>query len=278
MIDNPWRVPAYLPYLQPPLTPEAIADVERSLGVKLPDAYLACLAVQNGGYVRLAFPDRDIPHRMIWGIGPHFPHLGDYCEALDPENREDDLWVPAHSERLVPFDGDGHWHLCLDYRDGSDPAVCFVDTEAERERRVADSFAAYLRSLAADDDTTQLGIRSVASLDEVAQRLEPFMQAAFDPANAADSGYPVRRCRLPSGNGASWVWLSPNRVARGFVRPTDPRYAELKDALPGQALRLPEHPDVVVTVGCTPDVEAALAGWCASAGLDVVVLGAGSRR
>jgi hypothetical protein len=31
-------------------------------------------------------------------------------------------------------------------------------------------------------------------------------------------------------------------VPRGFVRPEDPRYAELKDVMPGRAPRFPELP------------------------------------
>lgn len=53
-----WRVPVYLPYLQPDLTDERVAEAERSLGVKLPEANLALLRVQNGGYLRRSVHER----------------------------------------------------------------------------------------------------------------------------------------------------------------------------------------------------------------------------
>jgi hypothetical protein len=47
------------------------------------------------------------------------------------------------------------------------------------------------------------------------------------------------------------VWLSPNTVPRGFVRAEDPRYAELKDKLPGVADRFPELAAGSWLLGCT---------------------------
>jgi hypothetical protein len=70
-----WAVPAYLSYLQPPLTPEVVAAAETTLGVRLPAAYLSLLQDRNGGYVRRVCPDS--PHQMIWGVGPHFPTITD---------------------------------------------------------------------------------------------------------------------------------------------------------------------------------------------------------
>ena len=269
---NPWRVPAYLPFLQPPLTPSVVAELEMARDIAFPAALLACLEQQNGGYLRLVLEGEDIPHDMIWGIGPHFPNLGDYHQALDPdlrdENAEDGVWMPEDYGRLVPFDGDGHWYLCLDYRAGPDPAVSYVDVEVGSERHVADSFENYLAMLKPDHGTSFLGLRGVASVDEVARRLQAFVPAEFGPANADGNGYPVRRCGLPSDGGTEWIWLSPNRVPRGFVRASDRRYLELKDSLPGEALRLPHHPDVVVLVGCTESVRNRLIDWCERAGMD----------
>jgi hypothetical protein len=269
---NPWRVPAYLPYLQPPLASSAVAELEIARGITLPAALLACLEQQNGGYIRLVLEGEGIPHHMIWGIGPHFPNLGDYHEALDPdlwdENAEDGVWMPRDSGRLVPFDGDGHWYLCLDYRTGPDPAVSYVDVEVGSDRRVADSFDDYLAMLKPDHGANCLGLRDVTSVDEVARRLQAFVTAEFGSANADGNGYPVRRCGLPSnGGGAEWIWLSPNRVPRGFVRASDSRYSELKDLLPGEALRFPDYPDVVVVVGCTESVRNRLIEWCERAGM-----------
>ena len=51
-----WQVPAYLPYLQPPLTDAAVAAAEAAIGYKLPPDYLNLLRKQNGGYIRYSLP------------------------------------------------------------------------------------------------------------------------------------------------------------------------------------------------------------------------------
>jgi hypothetical protein len=71
--DTIWRVPAYLPYMQPPLTDEAIAAAEQGIGCALPVEYLNLLRQQNGGYIRYELPE--MVHHLIAGIGPHYPWL-----------------------------------------------------------------------------------------------------------------------------------------------------------------------------------------------------------
>lgn len=273
MTQDLWRVPAHLPYLQPALTQEAVAQVEEHFGVRLPSAYLTILRQQNGGYVRRQLRDPQIPHSMIWGIGPHFPNIAGYCEPLDPETAElDDVWVPADSSRLVPFDGDGHWYLCLDYRGGaSEPGVSFIDIESQDDRLVADSFEAFLGLLKTDYSGINLGITNVTSVEEAIARLEPVVPCRFERPTSDGTGYPVHRCCLAHVSKSTWLWLSPNSVPRGNVAPHDKRYAELKDLLPGQSLRWSEAPQVVVTAGCTSDALALLAESCEKAGLVTIV-------
>jgi hypothetical protein len=139
-----WAVPAYLSYLQPPLTPEVVAAAETTLGVRLPAAYLSLLQDRNGGYVRRVCPDS--PHQMIWGVGPHFPTITDQPWRAVDDADADGIWLPAKPALLVAFDGDGHWCLCLDYRDDAasrDPCVSLIDLEAAEDRRVVDSFAGF---------------------------------------------------------------------------------------------------------------------------------------
>ena len=126
--DNIWRVPAYLPYLQPPLTNDAVANAEEIIGYSLPEELLALLWKQNGGYIRLSLPE--MVHDSIAGIGPHFPSLinFDWDEVQE--------YVSFQLQGLVPFDGDGHWHLCMDYRaDSERPSVAYVDVECDSERQ-----------------------------------------------------------------------------------------------------------------------------------------------
>lgn len=68
-----WRVPAYLPYLQPPLADEVVALAEKEIGYKLPEEYLNLLRKQNGGYIRFSLPEK--VHDTIAGIGPYYPSL-----------------------------------------------------------------------------------------------------------------------------------------------------------------------------------------------------------
>ncbi|SIM26205.1 SMI1 / KNR4 family [Mycobacteroides abscessus subsp. abscessus] len=152
-----WRAP-YEDYVQSPLTDELLEAAERKLGVRLPAAYVSLLGVQNGGYLRVGFPeDRNynVTHSVIRGIGTKYPRLTKDAWWHDEEDFEP---VPAGAEWLIPFDGDGHWDLCLDYRQSSsdatglrtDPAVVVIDTEEldpNIESFVAESFGAYLAQL-----------------------------------------------------------------------------------------------------------------------------------
>ena len=42
---------------------------------------------------------------------------------------------------LVPFSGDGHWYLCLDYRASEQPAVAYIDVECDEQSIIAQDFA-----------------------------------------------------------------------------------------------------------------------------------------
>ena len=232
--DTIWRVPAYLPYLQPPLTARAIASAEREIGYRLPVEYLGLLRKQNGGYIRYSLPDS--PHDSIAGIGPHFPSLTQF----DWDECQDHVSFPLRG--LVPFDGDGHWHLCLDYRkDPATPAVTYVDVECDDQSRIAESFADYLAMLRVKAGDEYV-LEAVFDIEAVKSRLSAALKITFDPPDSWAHGYPTHRGRLGSKNSPEWIWISPNRVPRGFVRPDDRRYDKLKDLMPGDAARYPELP------------------------------------
>ncbi len=263
MHSTVWRVPAYLPYLQPPLQADTVLAAEEQLGVTLPHSYLNLLQQQNGGYLHSTLSDSDVPHSMIWGIGPHFPSITDYHEQLDPETAETGAWVPPNSERLVPFDGDGHWYLCLDYRSKTVPCVSYVDLELEQDRQVAASFDAFLQSLRPDKPKSCLGVIQELPLDDLGKALGESLGVVFDDQGDQSQGYRTIRAAMGTKAAPAWVWITPNLVPRGFVRRSDRRYAELADALPGAGLRAPEFPSVTYFVECTdglaPQVHAALA-------------------
>ena len=52
--------------VQAPLTDAMVARAEETLGVTLPDAYLALLRIQNGGYTTDAFQAHPAPEPTSW--------------------------------------------------------------------------------------------------------------------------------------------------------------------------------------------------------------------
>lgn len=264
-----WSLPAFLPALQPDLTDDAIADIETRFGIVLPAALIAVLREQNGGYLRCTLADSG--NRMIWGIGPRAQSIGDnyWWRLLDEPEAwyPADGWLPEEPRRLVPFDSDGHWYLCLDYRDGGEPHITCFDLDEQAEQSVAADMAAYLAMLRVHDET-KLGLITDLSLDDCASRFDEIFARPSEPREPDDlHGYPFFRWFLEDG----WIQLEPNRVARGFVsRQDEATYQALKDRLPGTALRFPQRPNAALIVHCGNERTAALAeAALGHAGFDV---------
>jgi hypothetical protein len=254
-----WQVPAYLPYLQPPLTDAAVTSAEERIGYKLPTEYLDALRKQNGGYIRYSLPK--MVHDTICGIGPHFPSLTEF----DWEEVQDE--VSFKLQGLVPFDGDGHWHLCFDYRRNSKaPTITYVDIECDRQSPVADSFANYLAKLQVDVGEERV-IQGVPGIEDVVSGLSAALGIEFEPPDADAYGYVTYRASLGTEDDPQWLWISPNTVPRGFVRRDDVRFAELKDLMPGNALRFPEAPGQACILSATDAVRAKIIEACSRTGM-----------
>jgi len=262
-----WRVPAYLPYVQPALTDAAIEDAERQLRFRLPDAYVAALREQNGGYLRYGTPG--ISNEMLWGIGPRWPSIMKGSLAVDEGGWG---WLPDGAAALIPFDGDGHWYLCFDARDRPEaPAVTYVDVECRYTRLVAATFIEYVASMDPGDRTV-IGVATTLDLAEAARRLATALRAkAVDQGDDAH-GYPTYFVRAKKKGREVLSWVSPNQVARGFVRPSHREYVALVGSLPGTALRWPEHPDCTVIVQTTCLDVGELLDACERAGLPARLL------
>ncbi|WP_280835717.1 SMI1/KNR4 family protein [Mycolicibacterium frederiksbergense] len=156
-------MPPYESYVQASLTDGLIDATEQQLGVRLPESLVALLHYQNGGYLHVGFPgglDYNTTHDIIRGIGPKYPCLDKGAWWHDDEDFEP---RPVGAEWLIPFDGDGHWDLCLDYRRSptdpaglrTHPAVVVIDTEEIEpniESFVATSFDDYLGQLVPSAD------------------------------------------------------------------------------------------------------------------------------
>lgn len=89
-----WQVPAFLDYVQPSLTDEAVALAEEQLGVTLPSPYLKLLRQQNGGYLRAASGISS----QLNGIGPRFPSITRDEAWWRPRNADTGAWHPP-----IPF-------------------------------------------------------------------------------------------------------------------------------------------------------------------------------
>lgn len=156
-----WRTPPALSRTQSPLTDELLEAAERELGVRLPESLIQLLRCQNGGVLRVGFPDErnyNTTHHLIRGIGPGSDRIEKaawWHEDPDFPSR------PVGAEWVIPYDGDGHWDLCLDYRrsptDPSglriDPAIVVIDSECDPQTFVAESFDDYLSQLVPVDDS-----------------------------------------------------------------------------------------------------------------------------
>ena len=253
--DTIWEVPAYLPYLQPPLTEDAVATAESKIGYKLPIEYLDLLRKQNGGYIRFSLPE--LVHRAIAGIGPYYPTLTEF----DWDECQEYVSFPLLG--LIPFDGDGHWHLCLDYRhDALTPSITFADVECDEETHIADSFAHYLTMLQIDIDG-QFVLEGVSDIEKVIAEFSSSLQIVFDPPDVWAHGYPTYRANLAKTDAPEWLWISPNTVPRGFVRPDHPRFTDLKDLVPGLAPRFPELPSRSFIVSTTIGARSRVIDACA---------------
>ena len=261
--DTIWEVPAYLPCLQPPLTDEAVANAEEQIRHTLPAAYLALLKKQNGGYIRFSLPNMTQTHRMIAGIGPNFPSLTPLDDLQE--------YVSFPLQGLVEFDGDGHWYLCLDYRENSGiPSVTYANIEGDyRESRVAESFADYLSMLQIDIGDDEYVLEAVSDIEAVKAELSASIGISFEPPSDWAFGYLQHGARLGTETNPKWVWISPNDVPRGFVRANEPKYMELKDLMPGYAARFTELPPNSYILSTPEDVRPRAIKACTRSGLIV---------
>lgn len=220
-----WKRPAYLPYVQPPLTDELVRQAETQFGHPLPPLFLDILRVQNGGPIRFSVPDS--VGRVIAGIGPSYPSITDY-DLCDHQE-----YVDYSLEGLVPFDGDGHWYHCLDYRYNSEePAVSYIDVECNSQNRIADSFSDFLQLMELKLDN-ELVLQNVCDFDDAQRQLLAIFGSKFEH-EISNIGVPNATLKT----GTKWnecFWISPNKVAESYSG-DDPRSFEFK----GDALLFPE--------------------------------------
>ncbi|QEC75685.1 SMI1/KNR4 family protein [Mucilaginibacter ginsenosidivorax] len=241
-----WEAPIYLPYLQPTLTDEMVKEAENLIGFRLPYEYVNLLKIQNGGYIRYTL--KNTPHSVIAGIGLNYPSITDF-EWF----RSYDDYMSFSLEGLFPFDGDGHWNLCLDYRKNNlEPEITYIDTESDFEELIASNFSCYLNMLEIEVEDEYI-IQLALSIEYTITQISNITNIKFEEPDYFAHGYAVYRGMF---NG-SWVWVSPNKVPRGFIRETEDRYEELKTQMEGTALRFPEVPENSVIINISDETQGA---------------------
>lgn len=242
-IKTIWQVPKYLPYVQPALTDEIITNAEKKIGYKLPKEYTDILNIQNGGYIRFSLPE--LPNEQIYGIGPFFPSL------TDIDWTDYDGAVSFEFNGLVPFDGDGHWYICLDYRQNKvHPEITFIDTESDYEKPIAKSFQEYLRLLEINAGE-EFVIETDYSIEKMVEMISSIAAIQFEEPDSFAHGYSIYRSQYNE----SWVWISPNKVPAGFIRETDDRYEELKSLMLPTSVRYPEIASDYLFISVSDDLQ-----------------------
>lgn len=242
-IKTLWQVPKYLPYVQPNLTDDIIFNAEKKIGYKLPKEYVDILKIQNGGYIRFRLPE--VPNEQIYGIGPFFPSLTDF-DWTDYEGA-----VGFELNGLVPFDGDGHWYLCLDYRqNNTQPEITFIDTESDYEKPIAKTFQEYLKLLEIDT-ADEFVIETDFTIEDLVKKISSIADIKFEEPDSFAHGYPIHRSKYKE----SWVLVSSNKVPDGFIREGDDRYEELKSLMLPTSLRYPEIPGDYLFINVSDDLQ-----------------------
>ncbi|MFD4641961.1 SMI1/KNR4 family protein [Lentzea sp. NPDC058436] len=137
--------------VQAPLTDEAVREAEALLGVRLPEALLELLRVQNGGTVvdelsahptteRTSWAPDHVPFDSLLGIGTAEGTLS----LLDTPYLVEEWGLPSP---VVLLTGDGHTWIALDYREGGEPSVVWLDADNESELPLAPDFTTFLNGL-----------------------------------------------------------------------------------------------------------------------------------
>ena len=170
-------------------TDEEISSTEDLLNRKLPTAYVELLREQNGGRLLYdAFPTASptarskhhVPVDQLYGVGGG---------GLDDALYLVDEW--GMDPRLVPFCGDGHTWICLEYSTDEEPLVVWIDNESEPHRVVLSrSFAEFIKGLIRGDHRYIFGIATIGkSREEVVGTLSRALDVILVPSfTAALSG------------------------------------------------------------------------------------------
>jgi cell wall assembly regulator SMI1 len=149
-------------YVDSPPTNDEIAAVERTLGYKLPEAYIELTRYQNGGIPRntnhrtsqaTSWAEDHIAITGIYSIG-HRKHYS-LCGPMNSHFWIDQWGYPPIGIYFADCPSAGHDMICLDYRScgqAGEPQVVHIAQEFDYKiTLVAQNFESFIRGLENDD-------------------------------------------------------------------------------------------------------------------------------
>lgn len=135
----------------PILDAELIAYAEKVLNVRLPTLLIDLLKIKNGGSTR----DFALPTIRKTCLGDSYLRIDELYGIVDDHlSSKTNLMQSAYlikewglPDKQVLLLGDGHWWITLDYRNGAEPTVNWIDVENEQDFLIAPTFNAFVNSL-----------------------------------------------------------------------------------------------------------------------------------
>jgi cell wall assembly regulator SMI1 len=126
-----------------PLADEELRKIERTLQVELPDDFRRCFQRFHGARPSIDSFNVSSPDGRTWGSG--------FAMLLNADSSSSDSVVVTYNDmeevgepRIVPFGTDGGGdHVCLDFRSGGVPPVCYYSHEDGEFYPLAASFAEF---------------------------------------------------------------------------------------------------------------------------------------
>ena len=150
-------------YIEPPPTAEVIRQVEKELGYKLPESYIALMQVQNGGFSKKsAFPtstptswaEDHIAIESFLSIGRD--KMYSLCGRMGSRFMIEEWGYPDIGIAICDCPSAGHDMVFLDYREcgpQGEPKVVHIDQEDDYYiTPLADSFEAFIRGLVDEEE------------------------------------------------------------------------------------------------------------------------------
>jgi hypothetical protein len=173
-----------------PFTLEELRRTEKALGVKLPKAYIQLLKHRNGGYLYrdhfrpLEKPPRDYGPASMYDVpsiaGIDAEHWSSLTNKFETARTEWQL-----PDGLVPFSGDGHEWVCLDYRTcgpRGNPSIAHI-LVAEDQADIRDLLVLNLQGAGYAVQAVADGVAALASQQERASDLLILHQRAVQSSS-----------------------------------------------------------------------------------------------